>query len=386
MVTLQMMQFTAVVLMLLLTVKLLFLRERRIKSRQARQARRLMTGGTMLLALHFALQLTMGLRLMGVTQSVMLNLAMLIPASYFFARAVLLLQRHGELSLTDQWAGPAVWMVTMAMLAVAALTDGQPLLSDTLELRMAEKAGAVLYMLMQGYYTWRHSSSLVAMRHALSDYYDRDTDGMLRWMQYSIIGLMLLALMVPMAIFGTGTWMLIIAFAIYFFLFYLVDSFCFYLVSPAPERVQAAEQNATEVKEEACREQAAMSSHKGTEEGTDAALLSPEVTHEVEQAVAAWLARGGYRQTGLLQPQAAQDIGISRYRLTAWLHQRGVKYTEWMAQLRVEEAKRTIAAHPDWGNDAVAQHCGFADRTVLQRTFKKIEGITPQKYMENLSD
>ena len=386
MVTLQMMQFTAVVLMVLLTVKLLFLRGRHIKSRQARQARRLMTGGTMLLALHFALQLTMGLRLMGVTQSVMLNLAMLIPASYLFARAVLLLQRHGELSLTDQWTGPAVWLVTMAMLAVAALTDGQPLLSDTLELRMAEKAGAVLYMLMQGYYTWRHTVSLMAMSQTLHDYYDRDTYGMLRWMQYSIVGLMLLALLVPVAIFGSGPGMLTVAFAVYFFLFYLVDSFCFYLVSPAPERVQAAEQNATEVKEEACREQAAMSSHKGIEEGTDAALLSPEVTHEVEQAVAAWLARGGYRQAGLLQPQAAQDIGISRYRLTAWLHQRGVKYTEWMAQLRVEEAKRTIAAHPDWGNDAVAQHCGFADRTVLQRTFKKIEGITPQKYMENLSD
>ena len=382
MVTLQMMQFTAVVLMLLLTVKLLFLRGRRIKSRQARQARRLMTGGTMLLALHFALQLTMGLRLMGVTQSVMLNLAMLIPASYFFARAVLLLQRRGELSLTDQWTGPAVWMVTMAMLAVAALTDGQPLLSDTLELRMAEKAGAVLYMLMQGYYTWRHSSSLVAMRHALSDYYDRDTDGMLRWMQYSIIGLMLLALMVPMAIFGTGTWMLIIAFAIYFFLFYLVDSFCFYLVSPAPERMEAAEQNATEVEEEEHREQAAMSSHKGTEEGTDAALLSPEVMSEVEQAVEAWKARGGYRQTGLLQPQAAQDIGISRYRLTAWLHQRGVKYTEWMAQLRVEEAKRTIAAHPDWGNDAVAQHCGFADRSAFQKKFKQNTGLTPAEWAE----
>ncbi len=377
MVTLQMMQFTAVVLMLLLTVKLLFLRERRIKGREAQQARWLMTGGTMLLALHFALQLTMGLRLMGVTQSVMLNLAMLIPASYFFARAVLLLQRRGELSLTDQWTGPAVWMVTMAMLAVAALTDGQPLLSDTLELRMAEKAGAVLYMLMQGYYTWRHSSSLVAMRHALSDYYDSDTDGMLRWMQYSIIGLMLLALMVPMAIFSTGTWMLIIAFAIYFFLFYLVDSFCFYLTSPAPEHMQAAEQNAAEVEEE-------LKSLR-IEELKSAPVLSPEMMSEVETAVEAWKARGGYRRTGLLQPLAAQDIGITRYRLTAWLHQRGMKYTEWIAQLRVEEAKRTIKVHPDWGNDAVAQHCGFADRTVLQRTFKKIEGITPQKYQENMS-
>ena len=35
-------------------------------------------------------------------------------------------------------------------------------------------------------------------------------------------------------------------------------------------------------------------------------------------------------------------------------------------------------------DDAVAQHCGFTDRTVLQRTFKRIEGITPQKYMEDL--
>ena len=382
MITLQMMQFTAVVLMLLLTVKLLFLRERRIKSRQARQARRLMTTGTVLLALHFAIQLKTGLRLMGITQSVMLNLAMLIPASHLFARAILLLQRRGELSLADRWTGPAVWTVTMAMLAVAALTDGKPLLSDTLELRLAERAGAVLYMLMQGYYTWRHSVSLVAMHRALHDYYDRDTDGMLRWMQYSIVGLMLLALMVPVAIFSSGPGMLAVAFAVYFLMFYLVDSFCFYLTSPAPERMQAAEQNAAEMEEELEN----LNNGKQTDAGTaDAAVLSPEVMSEVEQAVEAWKARGGYCQTGLLQPLAAQAIGISRYRLTAWLHQQGLKYTEWIAQLRVEEAKRIIAAHPDWSNDAVAQHCGFTDRTVLQRTFKRIEGITPQKYLENLA-
>ena len=381
MITLQMMQFTAVVLMLLLTIKLLFLRGWRNVGSNARQARRLMAGGTMLLALHFAIQLKTGLRLMGITQSVMLNLAMLIPASYLFARAILLLQRRGQLSLADRWTGPAVWTVTMAMLAVAALTDGQPLLSDTLELRLAERAGAVLYMLMQGYYTWRHSVSIVAMHRALHDYYDRDTDGMLRWMQYSIVGLMLLALMVPVAIFSSGPGMLAVAFAVYFLMFYLVDSFCFYLTSPAPERMQAAEQNAAEVEEEL----KSLNNEKQTDAGAaDAAVLSPEVMSEVEQAVEAWKARGGYCQTGLLQPIAAQAIGISRYRLTTWLHQQGLKYTEWIAQLRVEEAKRTIAAHPDWSNDAVAQHCGFTDRTVLQRTFKRIEGITPQKYLENL--
>ena len=381
MITLQMMQFTAVVLMLLLTIKLLFLRGWRNVGSNARQARRLMAGGTMLLALHFAIQLNTGLRLMGITQSVMLNLAMLIPASHLFARAILLLQRRGQLSLADRWTGPAVWTVTMAMLAVAALTDGQPLLSDTLKLRLAERAGAVLYMLMQGYYTWRHSVSIVAMHRALHDYYDRDTDGMLRWMQYSIVGLMLLALMVPVAIFSSGPGMLAVAFAVYFLMYYLVDSFCFYLTSPAPERIQAAEQNAAEVEEEL----KSLNNEKQTDAGTaDAAVLSPEVMSEVEQAVEAWKARRGYCQTGLLQPLAAQAIGISRHRLTTWLHQQGLKYTEWIAQLRVEEAKRIIAAHPDWSNDAVAQHCGFTDRTVLQRTFKRIEGITPQKYLEDL--
>ena len=47
-----------------------------------------------------------------------------------------------------------------------------------------------------------------------------------------------MALMVPVAIFGSGPGMFIVAFAVYFFLFFLVDSFCFYLTSPAP-RVDA---------------------------------------------------------------------------------------------------------------------------------------------------
>ncbi len=81
---------------------------------------------------------------------------------------------------------------------------------------------------------------------------------------------------------------------------------------------------------------------------------------------------------------SAQDIGINRYRLTVWLHQQGLKYTEWIAQLRVEEAKRTIKAHPEWSNDAVARHCGFNERSLF-RAFKKITGTTPAQYQQQCS-
>lgn len=385
MITVKMMQFTAMVLMLLLTLKLLLLHDFRIKTKEARRARWLMVGGMALLALHFFLQLKTGLRQMGVTQSVVLNLIMLMPVSYIIARALLMLQRRGKLSRADRWTGPLAWIVTMALLAVAAMTDGQPLFSDTPQLRTAEKIGAVLYMLMQGYYTWRHTQSLITMHKVLNNYYDRDTDGMLRWMQLGIAGMMLLALLVPMAIFGSGPMLLIFAFIIFFSIFYLVDSFCLYLVSPAPERMQAAEQNNDEMEQEISNEAINLLSH-GDGLSTTSAILSPEMARAVDQAVEVWVAKGGYRKTGLLQPLAAADIGVSRYRLTCWLHQRGMKYTDWIASLRIEEAKRTIKAHPEWSNDAVAQHCGFSDRTVLQRTFKKLTGTTPQKYLEACSN
>lgn len=125
------MQFTAVVLMTLLTFKLLVSHKRSQENSVATTARWQMAAATMILAVHFLLQLTLGLRAMGVTQSVMLNLTMLVPASYLFARAVLSLQKHGQLSLWDRWAGPLAWGVIMILLIAANIADGQPLLSDT---------------------------------------------------------------------------------------------------------------------------------------------------------------------------------------------------------------------------------------------------------------
>jgi len=224
--TLGAMQFTAVVLMALLTFKLLVPHKRSQETAVATTARWLMATATATLAVHFALQLTLGLRAMGVTQSVMLNLAMLIPASYLFARAVLLLQRHGRLNRWDCWAGPLAWGAAMTMLLAAALADGGPLLGDSPQRQWAEIAGALCYLAMQTYYSWRHITALRAMHRTLNDYYDSDTAGMLRWMQLSIVGLMLLALLVPFVIFATADWLLfVIAITIYFFIFYLVDSF-----------------------------------------------------------------------------------------------------------------------------------------------------------------
>ena len=187
------MQFTAVILMALLTLKLLLLPGKVVVNPMVNKARKLMACGIFLLGIQFLLQYTLHLRAMGVTQAVMLNLFLFIPVSWMISMAVLNLQGKGRIKKTDRWIGGIIWLVTTALIVITAALDGE-LFSDTPELRTAEITGSVLYATMQCHYAWRQTTNLHSMQRALQNYYDRDMEGMLRWMQLSIIILMVLVI------------------------------------------------------------------------------------------------------------------------------------------------------------------------------------------------
>ena len=76
------MQFSAMVLMSLLSVTLIVLLPRRVMTESVlNRSRWLMVGGTSLVAVQFLLQYTFGFRQMGVTQAVMVNLLFFVPCS-----------------------------------------------------------------------------------------------------------------------------------------------------------------------------------------------------------------------------------------------------------------------------------------------------------------
>ena len=120
-------QFAAVVLMSLLTFKLLLLPSRAKVTASIRRAWILMTTGIALLGVHFLLQYVLGLRTMGITQAVMLNLAMFIPCSWLLSLSLICLQRRGFISRSDRYAGLLTWAVALGLMAYAAATDGLPL-------------------------------------------------------------------------------------------------------------------------------------------------------------------------------------------------------------------------------------------------------------------
>ena len=371
----ELMQFTAIVLMIGLTLKLLLLPRRVEENNVTGRSRWLMFGGTALLGVQFVLQMALGLRAQGVTQAVMLNLTVFTLVSWLLSLAILRLLTQGRLSRMDAWLGGGVWAVETVLIAAAAMTDGETLLSGSHRLRTAEQVGSIIYFAMQCYYTVRVVTLLRRMRRSLSDYYDYDISQHIEWMQVSIWVLSLLSLFVPAVIFAPGRWLMGFAVVFFYGIWYLVDSFCDYVKSSMPRKVEESEELRMKSEEFA----AADSDGNGNGAGTG---LADEQQERVTAAIAQWTAHGGHRKSGLNKSMVAGQMGVSVNLLSQWLRHRNQNFWDWLSDLRIEEAKRIIRQHPDWTNEAIADHCGFNDRSAFQKKFKEKTGMTPTGWAE----
>ena len=104
MITLQMMQFTAVVLTLMMAMILMTMLPAEVRNdRVANRSRWWMAGALLLLTVQFLMQYLLGLRQEGVTRAVMLNLICFVPCSMLLSMSMLNLQLQGRTERRD-WA------------------------------------------------------------------------------------------------------------------------------------------------------------------------------------------------------------------------------------------------------------------------------------------
>jgi len=309
---------------------------------------------------------------MGVTQAVMVNLLFFVPSACLISLAVMNLLRQGRLSKRDWAVGGVTYLLVIASLLTAAISEDQPLLNDTPEMRTAELASAVLYLLMQVYYSGLNALELRKLRRALKGYYDQDKSEILHWMTVSISSLALSGLMAPIAIFWSNGWLLAYSMTIFFTIFYSVISFYSYGVDRARQKeLNDAEESAEEA---------------GLNDDCDCNTLEETERLRIEKAIEHWIADGGHLKNGINMAQVVKEVGVPRYQLTQWL-----KCTEWelfnpwLTHLRLEEAKKLLDEHADWSNDTIAERCGFSSRSYFQTVFKKSTGLSPSEYQQNKS-
>lgn len=363
-------QFSAAFLLTLLTVTLVVMALRRDKGDGVpNRSRWMMASGMALASVQFLLQYTLRLRDEGITQGVILNLLMFVPCSWLLSLSVLYLQRQGRLSLLEWLAGGLAWLVVGALLVWASIGDGLPFFCDSPKMRHAEWVCAVVYAVMQGYYTSLQIMALRRMRRQLNDYYDRDMDSLLRWMQRSIWTLALVAVFVPVAIFVSGWPLLLFALLCLSGLYYLVHSFRDYVRSKNFMKVMAAQQNAVDAGID--------------EDDAKVPTISDEDRRRVALAVDQWMAKKQYLRSGITMPTVAAELHVTQPLLRAWYHAAGFEsYPDWMQRMRIDHAKKLMDENPGWALETIAEQCGFSSRNYFHKVFQKSTGMTPAQYMK----
>lgn len=211
------------------------------------------------------------------------------------------------------------------------------------------------------------------MQRSLDNYYDRDTEGKLRWMERSIWGLGAMALLVPVAIVVQGLGLFVFGILVLGGIGYLAVAFHDYVVSKNAYKVMAAQQNARR------------SSGPGPGEPAAPPAISDGERQRMERTVEQWLKTGRYLQHDIYADTVCQEMGVTQRQLSQWLTAAGYKsYADWMQHLRIAHAKRLMASHPDYTVEYVAQQCGFSGDKYFYPVFKKFTGLTPRQYLEQV--
>ncbi len=363
-------QFSAVVMLALLTFELVLLLPRRVVANKIlNRSRWLFAAGMCLLATQFVIQFVYGFRAMGVTQAAMVNLMFFLPCSVLFTMGLLNLQQQGRLE-RSQWTVAVVATVTVwTLLGVASNSDGVPLHEGGSLLRKAEYVAGIVYCFMHLYFAYHVLQNNRRLQRTMNNYYDHFTGGMLRWMGRVVIMITLLAAGVPFLIFSSGLLLQLYSATVLLTIFYMVTCFTFYCVSNDAYVVMEAEASASEM---------------AADEAEKASIITALDEQNITLCVERWVARGGYLHTGLTISKVADEIQLPRYQLVIWLkNTRWELFNPWLNHLRIEYAKRLLREHQDWSNDSIAHLSGFSSRNYFQQVFKKMTGITPAQFIKS---
>lgn len=365
-------QFSIVMLMVLMCSALILLMPEKVKrDAVCNRSRWLMVGGLALIGVQFLVQYITQFRSVGVTPAVLVNLTFFVPASALMSLSVITLGRQKKLSNIEKWGWLAGWAGIMGCLAFAVATDGNPPERLSQRVYVTEVAMGFVYAAMQMWYSYLQLRELQRMQAAIENYYDRERKELTLWMKYAVAITALMAIFVPLLIFGPNIGLIIYGLIFFCGIFMMWFSFTRYFTSNDFNRVREAEKNA----EESAREEKSEANGQWSE-------ANGQWSH-VSRAVDRWVATGAHLKAGITSPVAADAMGIPRYQLTAWVKASGHNsFTRWITTLRIEEAKRALKEHPDWTNEAVADHCGFS-RTHFQRIFKQETGLSPADFQTN---
>lgn len=94
-----------------------------------------------------------------------------------------------------------------------------------------------------------------------------------------------------------------------------------------------------------------------------------------------WIEAGGHLQKDLSIKMVGESCGLTVQQIRQWLAatDRGM-FSQWLSSQRVKHAECLLTEQPLWTLDAISDECGFANRQVLTRAFRRENGCNPSEW------
>lgn len=204
-------------------------------------------------------------------------------------------------------------------------------------------------------------------RKSMDDYYADNVKDFVEWLSRSTYGIVFFGLTGAILAFapkGVIAIQMILGIGMFIYIFL---SFINYMINSEAVEVATVEE--------------AISTEK-TRDADDANGVAPVTKsgESLDSILEQWIANGGFVSGGLTVGSVATQLSTNRTTLSNYINSRDISFYEWIAALRLDEAKRLMMASPQMKLEEVALQSGFSSKSHLSHRFRKAENTSPGKW------
>ncbi len=103
----------------------------------------------------------------------------------------------------------------------------------------------------------------------------------------------------------------------------------------------------------------------------------------LEDKILQWIQKKGYTHQKINMEELAKELGSNRTYLSGFINTYyRCSYYEWIAALRIEEAKNILQKNPELTITQISESVGFSSNSHFAHLFTKKEKLTPTKWRE----
>ena len=344
-----------------------------------RIARRFLSIGVGLIALHFVIQYSLHKHLDDLAHiRTLTNLFFGFPISFFINFSLVYLQKAGKLHRWEWSVIPFLYFIAIGvfvlLVPILRIENGVYVSSVIISFLYAIELLVCCYFQVTGYF---HCLGLIA--HEGNDYYIP----LVRYTKWSVLIMTLLSLGFPLMTFTADLTLrsLYGILAISAGYFYIVSfvAFGFYLSSHASEAVLTP----SSCEDLPLGKDQPIPPPSGSDELIDKELLTKRKLKQLNVAIDEFVSGDFYLQSGITFKDVAMKLDVPYTLFRRWLHESEYqKFNNWLVAIRLNRAEQLMLKYPNLTNEEVAQRCGFCDRQYFHTQFRKHRGMSPSKWLE----